>query len=117
VGEGNGNGIVNPGEWISVFTKSDLDSLHDFGLQLYTEDPYVLMEKRRMLFFARADWSGAQRLTSQVQISPDCPDGHEITFYGIYDYPKTGNTRRDSHGAHSFIRETKRVSFKVKVKR
>ncbi|WP_031530225.1 alpha/beta hydrolase [Dyadobacter crusticola] len=117
VGEGNGDGIANPGEWISIFTKSDLDSLHDFGLQLYTEDPYVDMNARRMLFFARADWSGAQRLTSQVQIKPDCPDGHEIKFYGIYEYPKTGNTRRDSHGAHSFIRETKRVSFTVKVKR
>ncbi|MGV3603147.1 MAG: alpha/beta hydrolase [Dyadobacter fermentans] len=117
VGEGNGNGVANPGEWISIFTKSDLDSLHDFGLQLYTEDPYVAMSNRRMLFFGRNDWSGAQRLTSQVQIRPDCPDGHEITFYGIYEYPKTGNTRRDSHGAHSFIRETKRVSFKVKVKK
>lgn len=117
VGEGNGNGIANPGEWISIFTQSDLDSLHDFGLQLYTEDKYVSMSNRRMLFFGRNDWSGAQRLTSQVQISPDCPDGHEIAFYGIYEYPKTGNTRRDSHGAHSFIKETKRVSFKVKVKR
>jgi hypothetical protein len=117
VGEGNGNGIANPGEWISIFTKSDLDSLHDFGLQLYTEDPYVDMDSRRMLFFARADWSGAQRLTSQVKIKTDCPDGHEISFYGIYEYPKTGNTRRDSHGAHSFIHETKRVSFKVKVKK
>lgn len=117
VGEGNGNGVANPGEWISIFTKSDLDSLHDFGLQLYTEDPYVLMNNRRMLFFGRNDWSGAQRLTSQVQIKPDCPDGHEIAFYGIYEYPKIGNTRRDSHGAHSFIRETKRVSFKVKVKK
>lgn len=117
VGEGNGNGIANPGEWISIFTKSDLDSLHDFGLQLYTEDPYVDMDGRRMLFLARADWSGAQRLTSQVQIRPDCPDGHEIRFYGIYEYPKTGNTRRDSHGAHSFIHETKRVSLTVKVKK
>ncbi|WP_162242749.1 esterase family protein [Dyadobacter sp. Leaf189] len=117
VGEGNGDGIANPGEWISIFTKSDLDSLHDFGLRLYTEDPYVAMENRRMLFLARADWSGAERLTSQVQIKPNCPDGHEITFYGIYEYPKTGNTRRDSHGAHSFISETRRVAFKVKVKR
>ena len=117
VGEGNGDGTANPGEWISVFTRSDLDSLHDFGLQLYTEDPYVAMNNRRMLYFARNDWSGAQRLTSQVQIRPDCPEGHEIVFYGIYEYPKNGNTRRDSHGAHSFIRETKRVSFTVKVKR
>jgi hypothetical protein len=117
VGEGNGNGIANPGEWISIFAKSELDTLHDFGLQLYTEDPYVDMESRQMLFFARADWSGAQRLTSQVKIKPDCPDGREIVFYGIYEYPKTGNTRRDSHGAHSFIHETKRVSFKVKVKK
>jgi S-formylglutathione hydrolase FrmB len=117
VGEGNGNGIANPGEWISIFTKSDLDSLHDFGLQLYTEDPYVNIENRRMLFFARNDWSGEQRLTSQVQITSDCPDGHEIHFYGLYEYPKKGNTARDSHGAHSFIHETKRVSFTVKVKR
>ncbi|QRR01313.1 alpha/beta hydrolase [Dyadobacter sandarakinus] len=117
VGEGNGDGTVNPGEWISIFTKSELDSLHDFGLQLFTEDPNVMMENRRMLFFARADWSGAQRLTSQVQIRKDCPDGHEIKFYGIYEYPKTGNTRRDSHGAHSFIHETRRVSFTVKVKK
>lgn len=117
VGEGNGNGTANPGEWISIFTKSDLDSLHDFGLQLYTEDRYVSISNRRMLFFGRNDWSGAQRLTSQVQISPDCPDGHEIAFYGIYEYPKTGNTRRDSHGAHSFIRETRRVALTVKVKK
>jgi predicted alpha/beta superfamily hydrolase len=117
VGEGNGDGIANPGEWISIFTRSDLDSLHDFGLQIYTEDPYVAMDNRRMLFFDRKDWSGAKRLTSQVQIKPDCPDGHEIAFYGIYEYPKIGNTRRDNHGAHSFIRETKRVSFTVKVKR
>ncbi|MCE6988086.1 esterase family protein [Dyadobacter sp. CY323] len=117
VGEGNGDGIANPGEWISIFTPSELDSLHDFGLQLHTGDPYVAMDNRRMLFFERKDWSGAKRLTSQVQIKPDCPDGHEISFYGIYEYPKNGDTRRDNHGAHSFIRETKRVSFTVKVKR
>jgi hypothetical protein len=117
VGEGNGNGIANPGEWISIFTQSDLDSLHAIGLQLFTEDPYVTMDNRRMLFFARNDWSGAQRMTSQVLIKPDCPDGHEINFYGIYEFQKNGNTRRDSHGAHSFIHETKRVSFTVKVKR
>jgi S-formylglutathione hydrolase FrmB len=117
VGEGNGNGAANPGEWISIFTPSELDSLHDFGLQLYTEDPYVAMDNRRMLYFARNDWSGAQRLTSQVQIKPDCPAGHEITFYGIYEYPKKGNTARDSHGAHSFIHETKRVSFTVKIQK
>ncbi|GGB97142.1 alpha/beta hydrolase [Dyadobacter sediminis] len=116
-GEGNGNGIANPGEWISIFTRSELDSLHDFGLQLHTKDPYVAMEDRQMRYFARNDWSGAQRLTSQVRIRPDCPDGHEIAFYGTYEYPKNGNTRRDSHGAHSFIRETKRVSFIVKVKK
>lgn len=117
VGEGNGDAVANPGEWISIFTKPDLDSLHDFGLQLYTVDPYVDTDSRRMLFFARNDWSGAQRLTSQMQIKPNCPDGHEISFYGIYEYPKNGNTHRDSHGAHSFIHETKRVSFTVKVKR
>jgi hypothetical protein len=117
VGEGNGDGVANPGEWISIFTKSELDSLHDFGLRLYTNDPYVAMDQRRMLYFARNDWSGAHRLTSQVMIKPDCPDGHEISFYGIYEYPKNGNTRRDNHGSHSFIHETKRVSFIVKVKK
>jgi S-formylglutathione hydrolase FrmB len=117
VGEGNGDGIANPGEWISIFTKSDLDSLRAYGMQLFTVDPYVDMPNGRMLFHARADWSGTQRMTSQVQIKADCPDRHEISFYGIYDYPKKGNTRRDNHGAHSFIHETKRVTFTVKVKR
>lgn len=114
-GEGNGNGIVEPGERISILTQPITKSENWYGLKLYTDDPYVDLSESGIKFNARNDWSGALRSTSEVYIKPDCPPGHIIKFYGEYDYPNKGNIPRDNQGAMSFIHEERRVFLNVKV--
>ncbi|WPP52942.1 alpha/beta hydrolase [Catalinimonas niigatensis] len=117
LGKGNADGKANPGEWISILAQSDLDTTYWYGLKLFTTDPYVDWQNRKLKYFSRNDWSGTQRPASELYISPDCPDGHKITLYGIYDFPKAGNIPRDNQGALSFIHETRRVSFTVEVRK
>lgn len=114
-GEGNGNGIIEPGEWVSLLTQPVAQNENWYGLRLYTDDPYVDPSKSRMKFHGRNDWSGAMRSTSEVYIKPECPAGHTIKFYGVYDYPNKGNIPRDRQGALSFIHEKKQVFLHVKV--
>lgn len=114
-GEGNGDGIVNPGEWIGILTQSDLRDDCWYGLKLYTDDPYVDRSKGEQIWSLRNTYTGTMRPTSEVYISPECPDGHEIEFQGIYDFQKRGNPAGNFQAAHSFVHETHRVRLKLKV--
>jgi hypothetical protein len=115
LGNGNGDGIVNAGERLCVLTQSDRGGDVWYGLRLYTDDGYVDRSEENAIWHLRPDWSGTARQTSEILIAPDCPAGHEIEFYGRYDFQKRGNLRRDRQGAHSFVHETRRVGLKVRV--
>jgi hypothetical protein len=116
-GVGNGDGVADPGEWVSVLAQSDRQDGAWYGLSLFTDDPYVDRSRERSVWRHRPDWSGTARRVSEVYIRPDCPVGHEIVFHGVYDFQKVGDLRRDRQGAHSFVYETRRVRVAVTVGR
>ena len=79
-GKGNANGIVNTGEKIMLY-RGNYNRL-----RLYTEDPYVINKKERLADeIIPARWPDGYTLSSVVQISPDCPGGHEIEFLASYE--------------------------------
>lgn len=114
-GQGNQDGIVNPGEKFSVLTKSEFSLDNYYGLKLFTDDPYIDQSKTSMKYSERNDWSGSMRMTSELYVKPDCPDGHVIKLFGYYDYALPGNIPRDKQASQSFIHEIKKVSFSVTV--
>jgi hypothetical protein len=114
-GAGNGNGVAEPGEWISALAQSDRHDGAWYGLSLFTDDPYVDRARERSVWRHRPDWSGTARRVSEVYIREDCPPGHTIEFRGVYDYQKVGDVRRDGQGAKSFLYETKRVRVSLTV--
>ncbi len=87
------------------------------SFRLRSLNPHLRKSDLKLLveYDGRNDWSGAMRTTSQVFISPDCPPGHKIRFYGEYDVPYIGDIPRDNQGAHSFITKTRYVYFDVLV--
>jgi len=114
-GEGNGDGIPNPGERISVFTQSDLRNDCWYGLKIYTDDMYIDKLKENQIWSLRDTYIGNMRPTSEVFIHPDCPVGHKIEFHGVYDFQKRGSPAGNYQAAHSFVHETHRVHFQVTV--
>ena len=116
-GEGNGNGIAEAGEKISILTQSDLRDDCWYGLKLYTDNPYVIRQKEEIIWSFRDTYIGNMRPTSEVYISRDCPEGQEIKFQGIFDHQKRGNPAGNFQAAHSFIHETHRVHLKIVVGR
>jgi hypothetical protein len=78
-GQGNGNGVADAGERILLY-----QGVH--RLRLYTEDPWVLpMEERLADEVIPARWPDGYTLSSVLQISPGCPDGHVIELLGCYE--------------------------------
>lgn len=77
--QGNANGIAEAGENIILYSGSH-------RLRLYTEDTWVLSEEEKILDeVIPAIWPDGFTLSSMIKISPDCPDGHTIEFYGSYE--------------------------------
>jgi hypothetical protein len=114
-GEGNGDGIANPGEWISVLTQSDLRNDCWYGLKLYSDDLNIEKSKENQIWSLRDTYIGNMRPTSEVYIDPDCPVGHKIEFQGKYDFQKRGNPAGNFQASQSFVHETHRVNFHVEV--
>ncbi len=114
-GQGNKNGIVEPGEKFSILTMSEFSNEYYYGLKLYTDDPYIDQTKTSLKYSERDDWSGSMRLTSELYVKPDCPTGHVIKLFGVYDYQLPGNISRDSQASQSFIHEINKVSLAVTV--
>ncbi|GAB3925623.1 alpha/beta hydrolase [Larkinella terrae] len=75
-GTGNANGVVNPGEKIMLYAGKN-------RLRLYPEDPWVREEWADEMIPAR--WPDGFTQQSVIQISPDCPDGHEIECLASYE--------------------------------
>ena len=78
-GTGNGNGIADAGEKIMLYTGTH-------RLRLYTEDKWVIHDESELADeMIPAIWPDGFTMNSIVKISPDCPDGHTIGFYGSFE--------------------------------
>jgi enterochelin esterase-like enzyme len=78
-GTGNGNGQVNPGEQVILYTKGH-------RLRLYTEDPFVMRHREQLKDeIIPARWPDGFTLSSVIQIDPACPDGHVIDCLASYE--------------------------------
>ena len=114
-GEGNGDGVADPGERISILTQSDLRNDCWYGLKLYTDDPYIIRAKEELIWSLRDTYIGNMRPASEVYISPECPSGHIVEFQGIFDYQKRGSPAGNFQASHSFIHESHRVQVRLIV--
>lgn len=79
LGRGNGDGIVNVGEKIMLYEG-------DHRLRVYTEDPWVQRDKEQLYSeIIPARWPDGYTLSSLIQISPDCPEGHVVEALASYE--------------------------------
>ncbi|MDR3713964.1 MAG: alpha/beta fold hydrolase [Puia sp.] len=79
MGSGNGNGIAEAGERVLLYQGSH-------RLRLYTEDPWVPPGKERLADeMIPGRWPDGFTLSSVVELSPDCPDGHTVEFLAGYE--------------------------------
>ncbi|MCA9213065.1 MAG: hypothetical protein KDB27_08370, partial [Planctomycetales bacterium] len=78
-GTGNGDGLVNPGENVLVYTGRN-------RLRLFTDDPNVEWLEEEQLSELLPSVSGPDfRLTSVVKISPSAEPGTEIRFLANFE--------------------------------
>lgn len=78
-GTGNANGIAEAGERIMLYQGNH-------RLRLYTDDPWVQKEKEQLTDeIIPARWPDGFTLSSVIQLSPDCPDGHIIRCLASYE--------------------------------
>ncbi|MES1160128.1 MAG: alpha/beta fold hydrolase, partial [Bacteroidota bacterium] len=79
LGRGNGDGSVDAGERLMLYQGNH-------RLRLYTNDPYVLSTEERLADeMIPARWPDGFTLSSVIQVSPDCPDGHVIELLAHYE--------------------------------
>lgn len=97
-GNGNGNGIAEPGEKIMVYSKNN-------RLRLYTDDPWVIKEKEQLTDeVLPSRWPDGFTLNSVIAISPNCPNGHVITLYGSYETKTFDPIERKLHWGKIFLK-------------
>lgn len=78
-GQGNGDGIIQPGEEITVYVDGH-------RTRIYTDDPYVQTASERLIDEALpAKWPDGFTLTSVIRIDPSCPNGHRIECLFNYE--------------------------------
>ena len=78
-GSGNGNGTIDPGEKIMIYTG-------DHRTQLFTDDPYVISTAEKIhTEMTPAKWDDGIALSSIVKISDSCPPNHKIHFLAKYE--------------------------------
>jgi len=84
-GTGNGNGIAEPGEEITVWVRTvqGLDALDKNSwhrTKVYSKSPYVT-ETQDMNENKERSFTGVKDHTSAVKISDDCPNGSKIKLF------------------------------------
>lgn len=78
-GQGNGDGIIQPGEEITVYVDGH-------RTRIYTDDPYVQTANERLIDEALpAKWPDGFTLTSVIRIDPSCPNAHRIECLFNYE--------------------------------
>jgi enterochelin esterase-like enzyme len=78
-GRGNADGTADAGEQLLLYQANH-------RLRLYTDDPWVLSSEERLVDeMIPARWPDGFTLSSIIQVSPDCPDGHVIELLSHYE--------------------------------
>ena len=98
-GEGNGNGIAEPGEEVTVWVRtvqgmdaSDKNSWH--RTKVFCSDP-LIVESKDYAEQKGIEWTSVRDHTSAVRINRECPPGHEFKLtlrnesYSYYWLPDT----------------------------
>lgn len=84
LGEGNGDGVVNPGETIAI-AFPDGDAFR--AVELFSSDPCVNLDRRLSDPWGAYDHVGNSAKISLAVISKTCPAGHEIPLFARYWLP------------------------------
>jgi hypothetical protein len=84
-GEGNGNGITEPGEEVTIWvrTAQGLDPLDKntwHRTKVFTCDPYITVTKD-IAQSKELEWTSVKDHTSAVKIAKNCPSGHTARLY------------------------------------
>ncbi|MBW7996374.1 MAG: esterase family protein [Candidatus Glassbacteria bacterium] len=84
-GTGNGNGVAEPGEEVTLWVRTvqgldPLDKKTWHRVKVYSYDPYVtvtqdIAEQKGL------EWTSVKDHTSAIMISPGCPGGREIELF------------------------------------
>ncbi|MEH6681438.1 MAG: alpha/beta fold hydrolase [Sediminicola sp.] len=78
VGAGNGDGIVNPGEEVMIYTNGH-------RTQLFYDDPYIVQEKLFDEALPAVWQTDGITFSSIIKISEDCPKGHRLKLMAKYE--------------------------------
>ncbi|MHA4809451.1 alpha/beta fold hydrolase [Flavitalea flava] len=79
MGNGNGDGLADPGERIMLYQGSH-------RLRLYYDDPWVVSGMERQTDeMIPARWPDGFTLSSVIELDSDCPDGHAVEFLACYE--------------------------------
>jgi enterochelin esterase-like enzyme len=90
-GYGNGNGVIEAGEHVLLYEG-------DHRLRLYTDDPWVIRENETLVDEQlKSVWEDSFTLSSVVEISKDCPEGHMIEFIANYETVTYNPIERNLH--------------------
>lgn len=90
-GQGNGDGIVQPGERIAIYTAGH-------PLKLYSENKYVVaLQEETFDIMVPAKWPDGFTFGSVMKIADDCPSGTEIELLGNYETKEFMPIKRSVH--------------------
>ena len=90
-GEGNGDGIVQPGERIVVYADGH-------PLKLYSDNQHVITSAEEVFdIIVPAKWPDGFTFASVLKIADDCPEGTQIEFLVNYETKEFMPIRRQVH--------------------
>jgi len=109
LGEGNGDGIADPGETVVIYTGNH-------RTRAYYDDPYLDHSKEKIYTEHHpAIWEDGFTSVSKIYIKPDCPIGHKITLQSNYETLENNPIKRNVYwgtfnilvGGHEVVSENK----------
>jgi enterochelin esterase-like enzyme len=90
-GQGNGDGIIDPGEKVVIYVDGR-------PLKLYSDNYHVLTNQEEVFdVMVPAKWPDGFTLASVVRISENCPAGTDIEFLGNYESKEFMPIKRTVH--------------------
>lgn len=90
-GQGNGDGIANPGERIVIYVDGR-------PLKLFTDSPYVVAAKEEQFdIMVPAKWPDGFTFASIISIAGDVPPGISLPLLGNYETKEFMPVKRDVH--------------------
>ena len=85
-GQGNGNGILEPGEEALIYVKlpqgmgpKDVNTFHRTQLMNYQQNPYVHVES--LDYLEKFSQAGATSVATPITLSEDCPENQELELW------------------------------------